>query len=275
MNMNPIATEQLTDVFAFQQQQLAEIILQSSRPDIIFRLGATVCHCKSESIFNTSSTGSRHISDIVLLVLIRDLQNKQVHEWQDKIEAHCRSVLPVTCMVLQSSTFESWLKTGDYFAVRVWQSAARIYDSGELRLDVPQSATIIITDKDTARQHAEGLAKAKEFLAGAELYQLRKQYAMAAFMLHQAAEQSLRTLLKTGTGFCANIHSIERLLRYAVLVTDQLRDIFPQQTDQDKRLLHLLQKAYVGGRYDEGFRIGHVEAGALMERVGRLVEVLE
>lgn len=35
----------------------------------------------------------------------------------------------------------------------------------------------------------EELTKAKEFLAGSELYRIRKQRAMAAFMLHQPAEQ--------------------------------------------------------------------------------------
>lgn len=119
----------------------------------------------------------------------------------------------------------------------------------------------------------EGLEKAREFLTGSELYRLRKQYAMAAFMLHQSAEQALHTLLKAGTGYHAHTHSIERLLLYASLVSYQLLDLFPRQTERDKRLFTLLQKAYIDTRYKD-YSISDDELLCLSEKVKHIHRLL-
>lgn len=112
-----------------------------------------------------------------------------------------------------------------------------------------------------------------EFLAGAELYRLRKQYALAAFLLHQAAEQCLEALVKTGTGFSTHTHSIDRLMRYAALVSYRVADLFPQQTEKDKHLFRLLQKAYIDGRYAD-YSIGEPELDCLIKRVEELQRVV-
>src|SRR5690606_7499001 len=103
---------------------------------------------------------------------------------------------------------------------------------------------------------------------------VRKQHKMAAFMLHQSAEQALRTLLKMGTGYHANTHSIDRLLRYGSLVAYQLPQLFPRQTDQEKRLFNLLQKAYIDTRYKEDYKITDNELLTLTERIRRTHEIL-
>lgn len=41
---------------------------------------------------------------------------------------------------------------------------------------------------------------------------------MAAFMLHQAAEQALLTIFKKATGWHVNTHNIDKLLRYCSMV---------------------------------------------------------
>ena len=46
----------------------------------------------------------------------------------------------------------------------------------------------------------KGMNKATEFLAGADLYRVRKQNKMAAFMLQRAAEHTLHTILKMKPG---------------------------------------------------------------------------
>lgn len=259
--------------FSFYQQQLVDLILKAAKPDMIFLLGASLHRRRTESIFNPSAPSSQHISDYILLILIQDLSNRELHEWQDKIENHCKSLMPVTTIVLQTATFEEWLKTGHRFALTVCQLGVPIYDSGNLSWAISQSVSNTASDKGCERQHAEGLTKAKEFLAGSELFQVRKQNPMAAFMLHQSAEQSLRTLLKTGTGFHVNTHSIERLLRYASLVSYQLPDVFPQKTDQEKRLFNLLQKAYIDTRYKEEYKINSDDLLRLTNKVRHIHEI--
>ena len=260
--------------FSSLQQPLVDIIVKAAKPDMIFLLGASLHRRRSESIFNESAPTSQHISDCFFLVLIQDPANKELHEWQDKIENNCKSVMPVTTIVLQSTTFEEWLKAGHKFAGAVLQSASSIYDSGILSWTIPPDFSNAVTIKDCERQYREGLTKAKEFLAESELFRIRKQHAIAAFMLHQSAEQALRALLRTGTGYHANTHSIDRLINYASLISYQLPDIFPQKTDQEKRLFNLLQKAYIGTRYKEDYKISNDDLLCLTEKVMYIHEIL-
>ncbi len=93
-------------------------------------------------------------------------------------------------------------------------------------------------------------------------------------MLHQAAEQALRTLVQTGTGFHCNTHNIDRLIRYESMVSFQLPDVFPRKTENEKRLFNLLQKAYVDARYKESYSINLADLMVLIERVTGIKDIL-
>lgn len=260
--------------FCFRQERLTSIIVEVAKPDMIFLLGGSLHRRRSESIFCTTAPTSQHTADYFLLILMKDLSNKEIHEWQDKIEQHCKAEMLVTTIVLQTSTFKEWLKANHPFALTVWQSMVPVYDAGNLSLTTSIDSTQIVDQKDLEKQYTEGLNKSKEFLAGAELFRLREQNKMAAFMLHQSAEQALRTMMKIGTGFHSNTHSIDRLIRYASLVSYQLPDVLPQKTDQDKRLFNLLQQAYIDTRYKEDYKICTLELLSLTEKVEWIQKIL-
>lgn len=262
------------DAHSSDLQRLADIIVNAAKPAMIFLLGAALHHRRSESIFQQSAPVSRHIADCVLLILMESSGNKELHEWQDKIEAHCKAVMPVTAIIVQKGTFEEWLKEGHPFAVNVQHSALAVYNSGSPDLYMSQTTSHHPATYAIRNHLNEGLTKAKEFLAGSELFRIRKQHAMAAFMLHQSAEQALRTLMNVGTGYLANTHSIDRLLRYAALVSCQLTDIFPQTTEEEKRIFNLLQKAYIDTRYKEEYKISAVDLLCLTEKVRHIHKIL-
>jgi HEPN domain-containing protein len=267
--MQPFAMNQYSQ--STYQQCLVDSIVKAVNPEMIFLLGAAVYHRSSKSIFQTSASVSQHMTDYILLVLLKNLDNREPHEWQDKIE---NQGMPVTSIVLSVYTFNEWLKAGHRFAVNVQQSAEIIYDLGKHPLQDSYTATPHDEQIGIEKYWRDGITKAKEFLAGSELYRIRKQYAMAAFMLHQSAEQSLHTLLKVGTGYHANTHNIDRLLRYAGLVSDQLSNIFPQKTEADKQMFHLLQKAYSDARYKADYTISYDQLLCLTEKVRSMHEVL-
>lgn len=262
------------DAFAFLQQPLVDCVVKAAKPEMIFLLGASLHRRRSESVFNISAPTLRYIADCFLLVLMRDLADKEPYEWQDKIENHCKKIVPVTVIVLQYATFEEWLNTGHQFASTVWRSASLIYQLGSSSWTVPENTSFELTSGDSQRFYAEGLAKAREFLAGAAFFRVRRQHSIAAFMLHQSAEQALRTLLQTATGYHVNTHSIDRLIRFASLVSYRLPDIFPQRTDQEKRLFNLLQRAYTDARYTTVYSISNDDLISLTERIEEIHEIL-
>jgi HEPN domain-containing protein len=187
--------------------------------------------------------------------------------------AALQKVAPITTIVLQSSTFEEWLKGGHRFAVRVWQSAPRLYDAGSTCW-TSTIDSIAPSEEELKKRYTAGLNKGREFLAGAELFRIRKQNSMAAFMLHQSAEQALKTLLEMGTAFHSNSHNLTRLLRYTRFVLPRILSIFPQDTDHERRLFQLLQKAYVDARYKEDYKISASELTCLNERVTQIHNIL-
>ncbi|HZW49014.1 MAG TPA: HEPN domain-containing protein [Bacillota bacterium] len=86
-------------------------------------------------------------------------------------------------------------------------------------------------------------------MAGADLFMLRNQTKLAAFMFHQAAEQCLRALFEKTTGMYLNTHSLDKLTRYCSMTCWRLPEIFPGKNEKGERIFQLLQKAYIGGRY--------------------------
>lgn len=125
------------------------------------------------------------------------------------------------------------------------------------------------------RQYRVGFSKAQEFLVGADLYGIRKQYSLALLMLHQAAEQALGTIIKIGMSYYCCSHNIERLLRYASWVNGKVHEVFPMHTDSEKRLFTLLQKAYIDSRYEDDYTVKYQDLLLLIERVKLLIAILE
>ncbi|UII21570.1 HEPN domain-containing protein [Fulvivirga ligni] len=235
-------------------QQLINVIREVVKPDMIYLLGSSQREIKSESIFISNPTTVNYTSEYYLLIVIPELNDKNTYEWEEIIECRCKSIIPIICIVLQTSIFEKWLKAGHSFAVKVFQSADIIHSSQRSLFD---DVTLgeITDQKEIKDFYNTGINKAKEFLKTAELCRLSDQNALAMFMLHQSAEQALTALIKAGTGYHRRTHNLSRLIRLSGLVTNEVRSIFPQHTEEDKRLLKLLQSAYSDGRYKREYRV--------------------
>jgi len=251
-----------------QLHELTRIIAQLAHPDKIWLLGHTLQQEQYKSIFHEGAVSQERLAHCTLLVLLPDLANKEPHQWQDQLEQHCSALLPVTTLVQCTTSFTAWLQAGHPFALQVWQQASVLYDAGNMHINIIPEAIAPVNGKQIIK---EGLSKAREFLAGAELYRLRQQYKMAAFMLHQCAEQALQALLKAGTGYYTHTHNIERLLQLCCLVSPQLAGLFPHHTKAGKRLL---QKAYISARYAADYKVSDAELQTLTGKVEMLLNIV-
>jgi HEPN domain-containing protein len=128
-----------------------------------------------------------------------------------------------------------------------------------------------ITD-EPASCFSQSQNRIKEFMAGAALYLLRHQNRLAAFLLHQAAEQALLYIFKKATGLQLITHNIDKMLRCCTLVNSRIQSIFPTHSEADERLLKLLRKAYIDARYNDAFTMNAVDIVLLTERIKRLEE---
>lgn len=262
-NLNPEASKLL--------QQVMAIIIKQASPDKIWLLGSVLQQELHESIFQEAEVSQQRLTACTLLVLLPDLVGKEPYQWQDQIEQHCGAVLPVATVVLSTAGFTAWLQAGHLFALRVWQQAPVLYDSGNIHIDAIPETKASVSNQAIIK---DGLSKAREFLAGAELYRLRQQHKMAAFMLHQSTEQALQALLKAGTGYHTPTHNIERLLQLGCLVAPQLATLFPHYAEAGKRLLRLLQKAYISARYTADYKVTDEELQTLTGKIEMLLSIV-
>ncbi|TAJ47740.1 MAG: HEPN domain-containing protein [Chitinophagaceae bacterium] len=262
------------DSFQHTGRMIVDLIGELVEVDRIYLLGGSLYRRRTESMFNQLAPSLQYVADCYCLILLPDTNTARLVQLQDQIEQHCTKILPMTAIVLSTKQFDSWLQDGHSFALRVHTCAPLL-----LQKDTGYQGTLGTIDevaelKRLEMTHKEGLKRVDAFLAGAELFCLRKENRMAAFMLHQAAEQALSTLLKITTGYYCCTHNIERLLRYTGMVTHRVNEIFPKNNEPEKRLVSLLQKAYIDSRYREDYTMPEADVRDLLGRVGELRKIL-
>jgi HEPN domain-containing protein len=262
------------DSFQLTGKRIIDLIGELVEADRIYLLGGSLYRRRTESLFNQLVPSLQYVADCYCLILLPDANTTRLVQLQDQIEQHFARIMPMTAIVLSTKQFDSWLQDGHTFALRVHTCAPLL-----LQKDAGYQGTLgtideVAEQRRTELIHKEGLKRVEAFLAGAELFCLRKENRMTAFMLHQAAEQALSTLLKTTTSYYCCTHNIERLLRYAGMVTHRVNEIFPKNNELEKRLVSLLQKAYIESRYREDYAISEADLRDLLGRVSDLRKIL-
>lgn len=119
-----------------------------------------------------------------------------------------------------------------------------------------------------------GMRKANAFYSIARAYQ-ENNIEMSAFLLHQAAELCLRSLMKALTGRDKHTHCLQELLLYSVRYNDQLPLILANGAKEDESLVKLLDTAYNDYRYADEYSIAEKDVNILMERIDKLHETAE
>lgn len=99
---------------------------------------------------------------------------------------------------------------------------------------------------------------------------------MCAFMLHQASEQVLHTMLQIKTGLRVVTHNLDKLYCYCRMICYQLPEIVLScNKENDKRLFNLLQKAYIDTRYKSDYNISIVDLLLITRIVRKLSDFLK
>jgi Uncharacterized conserved protein related to C-terminal domain of eukaryotic chaperone, SACSIN len=257
-----------------QLKKVLDIVKKAASPDKIFLLGAAEnCHMVA-SLFNTRPEMHRQITHYYLMVLTRSRDNRCFDALQDVIESRCRHATPITVFIEAVHVFNHWINAGHPFACQVVKNGILVYDAGVAPLDAPAANCMEADITQQVKEFNRWNKQVIEFLAGTELYLLRKQFGLSAFLLHQAAEHTCTILLKMMTGYRASTHSLDKLLRYCQPFSAELVSLFPRDNEKENYLFGLLQKAYVHGRYRDDYNITEKELRILAGRVTRLQGIM-
>ena len=100
-------------------------------------------------------------------------------------------------------------------------------------------------------------------------------YKKAAFFLHQSTESAYKTILLVFTNYNPNEHFLKFLGEEVETFNSSLKNIFSQNTQEEKERFKLLEYAYIGGRYDPRYYISKEDLEILAKDVKRLLDLTE
>lgn len=163
------------------------------------------------------------------------------------------------------SSFNEELAKGNYFVTMVFTKAQRLYIAEDAVFTAPG-----IIKENYYQPH--WYQRALEFFAAAELYSIRKQYALAAFQLHQSAEQAFTAIIYNACGYRPSTHNLLLLYKYACWFQPSLHHLFPNHTNGEERLLQLLQRAYKESRYTNDYSIKGNQLETIKNKIQQLLQ---
>lgn len=148
------------------------------------------------------------------------------------------------------------LKTGNLYFIRNCLCGSLLY----IKCSIPLPKILHHTDIPKALQKAETwfcleMDKIKAFKAGADFYKSQKNYAHAAYLIHQTIELLYRCLENFAMGKSRACHRIINHMEYAhPFIHDAFR-LFKKDDPQEEQLLELLDQAYCDTRYTNSYKI--------------------
>lgn len=97
--------------------------------------------------------------------------------------------------------------------------------------------------------------KAIDFYNSAITLNQTRSTSITLFMLHQAVELIYRGLLLSLSGYDKKTHEIRALKKYLCRCAPQINECFPGKTENEKRLLEILDAAYLRAMYEDDYTI--------------------
>ncbi|MFA7185233.1 MAG: HEPN domain-containing protein, partial [Victivallales bacterium] len=217
-------------------------------------------------------------SDYDILIVIKD-PRKYEHKYpQEKIAKKARSLgvrTDLSIIFHSVWAFKRAVNKGFYFFADIIREGIMLYSSG--RVPLPEIKELSVRERKyyAQKDFDNWFKSANDFFKYYAIACTNKDYKIAAFNLHQAAERFYTTVSLTFTGYKPKLHDLEKLGIRAQTLSDEFKDIFPRKTQKENDLFELLKRAYVEARYNMDYEITREELEYLAERVKLLLEITE
>lgn len=188
-----------------------------------------------------------------LVILLAESEKRPEGEMSNMIEDQCKHLFNLYVIVHKTVGAQLGLEAGSRFWTAVRTYAPVIYQAPGVQLRAPKIISYEVKRERAAFHWKRWGSQGKSFLEGAAYYLDKENYRLAAFLLHQVAESTLKALVQAILGYRIQMHNLSRLLRLSLLFTEELRKDFKLNTPEGLRLFGLLQSAYSKSRYSNSF----------------------
>jgi HEPN domain-containing protein/predicted nucleotidyltransferase len=165
------------------------------------------------------------------------------------------------------------LEEGQYFFRDILREGILLYSTGKYELATPKDLS------DYQRGQKAQVYFNQWVKKGDNLFRVYKysfeeaMYDTAIFQLHQATESYYSAIHLVFTDYKPKTHDLRDLNQQAGYADARFKTVFPDQTEEEKRLFILLIKSYIDSRYKLGYKVDAADLQWLGDRVKRLKEL--
>jgi len=166
------------------------------------------------------------------------------------------------------------LGKGQYFFSDIAKEGIALYELKGHKLREPKPLTPHEAYEAAKEYFEEKMESAEQFSHFAKDAIARGWNKKAAFFLHQMTENLYDCFLLVHTNYAPATHDLRTLHSMSESRSEELRDIWPEDTKHARRSFQLLRRAYVEARYSKHFRITEEELSWLHKRIAILMAAI-
>jgi len=260
-----------------KRHELARIVSiireMAPKTEMIILFGSYARGNAVEDVTKEGHTTYEYSSDFDILVIVKSQSlADQIDLWYD-IEDKAGKLpveTPVTLIAHNIGYVNAQLEKGQYFFSDIKAEGIILYDSKNCQLSEPKPLTAKQRLGQAKADFNFWFDSANEFFLASQENLQKQRHNLSAFLLHQAVERFYGTVLLVYTNYKPKTHKLDKLGKMVGGHDPAFFKIFPMGTDQEKRRFDLLRQAYVGARYDTGYKITREE----LKYLARCVEIL-
>lgn len=168
-----------------------------------------------------------------------------------------------------------YLKEGRYFYTQIKQEGVLLYDNRKHKLARRRKLNYEQIQKQAQEYFDEKFENANNFLGYTTDAVRKEDFKTGSFFLHQACENYIYAIRLVFTLENPKQHNLAKLLKSVKKYSNDLVELFPQDTADQKRLFNLIKAAYVNGRYDPDFVVTKEDIDQLVPKVQQLRETTQ
>ena len=260
-------------------QRLTDLLGASKEVEMVILFGSYARGEHVEDAYVEKGTLYEYKSDYDLLVVTRHDDLHVNFKIESKVNKTLRDTglvkTPISLIFHSGKNLNQALKRGNYFFKDIKKEGIVLHDTGKVHLQEPKKLSPEEVQQKAQEYFDQWFTSASYFFDDFTSNLEKERFHNAAFLLHQATERFYTTILLVYTDYRPKEHDLERLdLR--VKNCDPRFGVFPQGSDEEKRLFELLRRAYVDARYKmEEYSISKEELEYLAEKVEGLKGVTE
>lgn len=253
---------------------LVDILLEKYSVEMIILFGSYARGNWVEEI-NEENGFYKYQSDFDIFVVTETKQIADKIEGDSQLKNRIAHIIktPVTIIAHEIDFFNRRLRKGQFFFSDIKREGVLLYNSGRVELAGERALTPKEYKHIATGAFEYYFNKAEKMLLGFKFYFNKQDFNEAVFLLHQMTKNLYTTILLVFTRYKPSTHDLEKLSKRVASIEPSLLAIFPQGTEEEKRLFELLRKAYVDARYNRNYTITADELTWLANRVKHLQEI--